>query len=70
MVADFTMMVRVPGRPAAIRVFTEEERTEANDYAAQMGGTVVELPLGGPDASVPGGQLGTSGRCPDDQQLR
>jgi hypothetical protein len=49
-VADFTMMVRVPGRPAAIRVFTEDERTEANAYAADTGGTVVELPLSPPVA--------------------
>ncbi|CAN5469989.1 hypothetical protein BH09ACT8_BH09ACT8_55500 [soil metagenome] len=64
------MMVRVPGRPAAIRVFTEEERTEANNYATETGGTVVELPLGGPDASLPGSQYGTSDRCPDHPQLR
>lgn len=52
-VADFTMMVRVPGRPTAIRVFTEDERAEANEYAVETGGTVVELHLDKPDASPP-----------------
>ena len=44
-VSDFTMLVRVPGRPDAIRVFTDAEAEEANRYAAETGGTVVPLPL-------------------------
>ncbi|CAN5875647.1 hypothetical protein BH09ACT7_BH09ACT7_29050 [soil metagenome] len=44
-VADFTTMVRVPGRPAATRVYTDTERQEAARYAAEVGGEVVALPL-------------------------
>lgn len=33
-VADFTMLVRVPGRPALVRVYTDEECDEASRYAA------------------------------------
>jgi hypothetical protein len=44
-IADFTMLVRVPGQPAAVRAFTDAERTEADTYAAATGGTVVPLPL-------------------------
>jgi hypothetical protein len=29
-IKDFTMMVRVPGQPAAVRVFTDAERAEAD----------------------------------------
>lgn len=36
-VADFTMLVRVPGQPAAVRVFTDDERDEADRYAAAWG---------------------------------
>ena len=32
-VSDFTMMVKVPGRPQAIRVFTAAEDAEAQDRA-------------------------------------
>ena len=32
-VSDFTMMVKVPGRPQAIRVFTATEDAEARQYA-------------------------------------
>ena len=39
------MMVRVPGQPAAVRVFTDAERADADTYAADTGGTVVPLPL-------------------------
>jgi hypothetical protein len=38
-------MVRVPGQPAALRVFTDAERAAAETYAADTGGTVVPLPL-------------------------
>lgn len=44
-VADFTMLVRVPGQPAAVRAFTDTEADEARQYAAATGGTVVPLPL-------------------------
>jgi hypothetical protein len=44
-IKDFTMMVRVPGQPAAVRVFTATERADADTYAADTGGTVVPLPL-------------------------
>lgn len=33
-VSDFTLMVRVPGQPAAIRVLTDDEADEAAKYAA------------------------------------
>lgn len=44
-IRDFTMMVRVPGDPAAVRVFTDVERADADTYAADTGGTVIPLPL-------------------------
>lgn len=44
-VSDFTMMVKVPGRPEMIRVFTATEEAEAHQYANDTGGTVVPLPL-------------------------
>lgn len=44
-VSDFTMMVKVPGRPEAIRVFTATEEADAQQYANATGGTVVPLPL-------------------------
>lgn len=44
-VADFTMLVKVPGHPEAIQAFTDEEAEEARRYAAATGGTVVRLPL-------------------------
>ncbi|SKK91503.1 Uncharacterised protein [Mycobacteroides abscessus subsp. massiliense] len=47
-VADFTMLVRVPGRPALVRAYTDEERDEAARYAADAGGVVVPLPLSPP----------------------
>jgi hypothetical protein len=53
-IKDFTMMVRVPGQPAAVRVFTDAERADADTYAA--GGTVVPLPLPTPaEATHTGG---------------
>ncbi len=53
-VADFTMLVRVPGKPASFRAFTEPERREAEQYAERTGGTLIELPLPLPDsAAVP-----------------
>lgn len=47
-IADFTMLVRVPGRPEAVSVFTDAEAEEANRYAAETGGAVVALPLDPP----------------------
>jgi hypothetical protein len=47
-IADFTMMVRVPGRPAVLGFYTDDERDEAARYAEAVGGTVVPLPLGPP----------------------
>jgi hypothetical protein len=43
-VADFTMMVRVPGQPAAVHVYTDDDRDEAERYAEAVGGTLVPLP--------------------------
>ncbi|MGA9376356.1 MAG: hypothetical protein WBV64_15280 [Mycobacterium sp.] len=53
-VADFTMLVRVPGRPDLIRAFTDAEDTEARQYAAETGGTVVPLPLTPPNGYTVG----------------
>lgn len=43
-IADFTLLVHVPGHPDAVRVFTDAERVEADTYAAESGGIVVPLP--------------------------
>lgn len=53
-VADFTLLVRVEGQPAAVRVFTDEEADEAAQYAASTGGVVVPLPLSPPAGYVRG----------------
>jgi hypothetical protein len=53
-VADFTMLVRVPGQPAAVRVFTDDEREEADRSAAASGGVVVPLPLSPPSGYIRG----------------
>lgn len=47
-VSDFTMMVRVPGRPTAVRAYTDAERDDAVQYAAETKGEVVPLPLSSP----------------------
>jgi hypothetical protein len=52
-VADFTMLVSAPGEPAAVRVFTDAEKDEADRYAAGTGGTIVPLPLDPPAATTP-----------------
>jgi hypothetical protein len=44
-VADLTMMVRVPDQPAALRVYTDDEKNEAARYACEVRGEVVPLPL-------------------------
>jgi hypothetical protein len=68
-VADFTMVVRVPGKPAALRVYTDEERDEAARYAT--GGVVVPLPLSPPAGYItgPGGSLMPSVSSPEDRPL-
>ena len=47
-VADFTLMVRVPGDPAAVRCYTDAEHDDAARYAAEVEGTIVPLPLSPP----------------------
>ncbi|GAA0992675.1 hypothetical protein FK530_22565 [Tsukamurella conjunctivitidis] len=41
--ADLTLIVRVPGRPADVRVFTDAEGPDAERYAAEHGATVEPL---------------------------
>ena len=53
-VVDFTMLVRVPGAPAAVRVYTDAESDDAARYAAEAGGVVVSLPLPPPDGATAG----------------
>lgn len=47
-IADLTSMVRVPGRPAAIRVYTADEDAAAREYAENEGGEHVPLPISNP----------------------
>lgn len=51
-IADFTMLVQVPGKPEALSVFTDAQAEEANRYAAEAGGSVVPLPLDPPSGYV------------------
>ncbi|MGJ6127445.1 hypothetical protein QN239_33230 [Mycolicibacterium sp. Y3] len=51
-VRDFTLLVRVPRQPAAVQVFTDDERDEAATYAGQTGGVIVPLPLPLPESYV------------------
>lgn len=51
-IADFTLLVRVPGRPDAVRVFTDDEADDAAAYAAATGGSIAELPLAPPAGYV------------------
>ena len=44
-VADFTMLVRIPTKPATFRAFTADEEAEARSFAEENRGTVVPLPL-------------------------
>lgn len=53
-VADFTILIRVPGQPAAVRVYCDDEQDEAARYAAEVGGAVVPLPLSPPISYTPG----------------
>ncbi|MFE0750707.1 hypothetical protein [Gordonia sp. NPDC058843] len=41
--AELTLIVRPPGRPADVRVYTDDEATEAQAYAAEVGGHVDQL---------------------------
>lgn len=41
---DLTILVRVPGAPAACRAYTAAEADEAAQYAAEQGGEIVALP--------------------------
>lgn len=54
-VSDFTTMVRVAGRPAAVRVYTAAELDEAAQYAAAVGGQAMSLPLAPPAGYTVGG---------------
>ena len=40
---DLTLIVRVPGHPAAVQAFTDNERTAAQRYADEVGGAVESL---------------------------
>jgi hypothetical protein len=40
---ELELLVRVPGRPEAIRAFTGSEQAEAGAYAAAVGGSVEPL---------------------------
>jgi len=53
-VADFEVLVRVPGKPAAVRVYCADERDEAALYAAEVGGVVVPLPISPPTGYLAG----------------
>ena len=64
-IKDFTMMVRVPGDPAAVRVFTDAERSDADTYAADTGGTVVPLPLPAPPMPISAAVHGAEGQGED-----
>lgn len=43
-IGDLTMLVHLPGQPAAVRAFTDDELDDANAYAAEHGGTIEPLP--------------------------
>ena len=43
--AALTILVRVPGKPAAARVFADAEADEARQYAAEQGGACEPLPV-------------------------
>ncbi|MDD4865576.1 MAG: hypothetical protein PHQ28_00100 [Mycobacterium sp.] len=53
-----TILVCVPGDPAAVRAFTAAEADEARRYAAEHGGCCEPLPLAPANASG-GGPPGT-----------
>lgn len=41
--SELTLIVRPPGRPADVRIFTDAETTEAQAYATEVGGQVDRL---------------------------
>lgn len=41
--ADLTLIVRPPGKPKLVKVFTDAERVDAEAYALEHGGTVETL---------------------------
>lgn len=42
-VDEFTLIVKPPGKPTLIRVFTDDEEAQAQKYAADHGATVERL---------------------------
>ena len=40
---ELTLIVRPPGRPADVRVYTDDEAAEAQAYASEVGGQVEQL---------------------------
>jgi hypothetical protein len=50
---ELTILVRVPGQPAATRVFTDAEFSDARDYAEKHGGVYESLPLAGSNGAAP-----------------
>lgn len=44
-IADLTILVRVPGNPAAARTFATDQAAEAQQYAREQGGKCYDLPL-------------------------
>lgn len=48
-VNDYTLIVRPPGKPAEIRVFTDARRDEAEAYAVLKSAVVESLPFPYPD---------------------
>lgn len=53
-VADFTMLLRVPGQPVVVRVYTDDERDEAVRYAGKSGGVAVSSTHPPPTGYMPG----------------
>lgn len=41
---DLTMIVRIHGRPADVRVFTDDEETDAQQYATRNSGVLERFP--------------------------
>ena len=42
-IGELTLIVRPPGKPAGVRVYTDDEATEAQAYADEVGGPVERL---------------------------
>lgn len=41
---ELTLIVRPPGKPTFVKTFADDERAEAEAYAAEHGGTVDTMP--------------------------